>query len=174
MKLLSQCALICLLSISIVSCSSDDDNNTATNQLLGDWRMDAYTYEGVSTTTNQYGTVTSDYTGEAINIDFLMTFAEDPNTVTGAGSYDIRLTTTTLGQTIVQEVPATQGFFSATGEWSRSGNTITMSNQGQDQEYLIEELSDSKLTLSSSASTSVITGGGLASTSLDLILEFSR
>ena len=76
---------------------------------------------------------------------------------------------------LVQTIPATGASgFSSEGDWSRSGNTLTITSQGQNQDYVIEEISDSRLWLSAEASTVVQQNGSTSTTSLELDLIFTK
>jgi len=147
MKLLKLMSL-CLLVIFVSSCSSDDDSgNNAEASLVGTWIANTVNYEGTTETEIQGQAIVAQFTGEGYNIDFSLTFTENPNNLTSEGSYDIELTTTVLGQTTTENVEDIT--WDVVGEWQRSGSTITVTlPDGESADATIVEITETTLTLS--------------------------
>lgn len=154
-----------------IGCSSDDDSGSqSSNELIGKWNLSSFTYQGESISSSIAGTITTTFSGKAINIDSWMDLAE-PNLSTAGGSYDIELTSTTLGVTQTQVVDATNGALPVSGTWARNGNTLTFTANGSTQDYTIVELTNSRLEISTSisATTTDISGTTMSTSDLNAV-----
>lgn len=135
---------LAILTVTLTACSGDDDAAADTSaSLIGAWIGQDVDYSGTTTTTVEGVSIDADFVGETFDVDFTLTFSEDPNEVVSEGSYGITLTTTIAGETTTQDIP--NNAFASTGTWSRSGDTITISADGQTSELEITELTDSTL-----------------------------
>lgn len=134
------------LVFSLASCSSDDSDGPSTSgDLLGVWIADDVNYSGSTVTEAQGQTLTADFVGEAYDVDFTLTITENPNNIVSDGSYSIELTTTVLGQSSTQDVTGIE--FLETGTWSRDGNQLTITANGESSVGTIAELTDSTLVI---------------------------
>lgn len=134
----------------MVSCSSDDDNSTPESEInasiVGVWDLVDFEYGGTTDTRAQGQSIRSEFIGEAFNIDYSLTFEEDPNVVTANGGYDVRLTTTTFGQTSIQEVSNLNSI--NTGDWEIvDGNILRSTTDGEVSDLKIETLTETRLVL---------------------------
>lgn len=141
--------LLCIaFALVLTACSSDDDGGTPANtsgDLLGTWIGVDVDYTGNSTTSAQGQTLESTFVGEAYDVDYMLTFTENPNEVVADGSYSIELTTTTLGQSQVDNIENLE--FINDGTWSRVGDQLTIVNGEATSVGTIVELTDTMLRL---------------------------
>ncbi len=119
---------VLVVMLFIGGCAKEDDTTEISGSVVGVWNCTALNYSGTTVTELMGQSITSNFTGEGQNIDFTLTFSENPNTATSSGTYDIFLTTTTLGQTQTQTIPDIE--FEYTGTWSQNGNDLTIVKDG--------------------------------------------
>ena len=169
-------ALLCLNS-----CSSEDDNSSVNSSLVvGEWKMDKLVYSGSSKLTQDGTTYATEYSGEAVDVDFRVTFHDD-NTFDAVGSYTVNLVTNFNGEVIEQSVPISS---ETSGTWELKGDKIITSgmiqtpsqNSGQSNrsEGVIVELSDSKLIISVNQSDKLEIDGLTTEYTTEGVQEFSR
>jgi hypothetical protein len=173
MKIFKLFLFTALISLTI-SCSSDDDNSTPNNNgnIVGVWKGTAVEYTGTTTTTAQGQTITADYVGEAYDVDYTLTFTENPKKVISDGSYSIELTTTINGQSTTQNVENLE--FLSSGDWSISGNTLSITVDNETDDAAIVELTNTSLILKS-VKTETTAGSGFTVTSVtDITLSFIK
>lgn len=123
MKHLFKITLLSFALVFFASCEDDDSSNDTSADLVGTWSMTSLDYDGTSSTTFQGTTTSIDFIGEGTNIDYTLTFDENPNNFDASGSYDIELTTDFMGQTTTQTESVEDA--NSTGTWSRDGNTLS-------------------------------------------------
>ena len=107
----------------MVGCSSDDDEDITSGEILGEWTMVFFEYNGNSTIKSSGINVSSDYIGKAKNINFMITFTENPNQVLGSGSYDLELTLSTLGVSDTKTTSISD--IDTSADWSRNEGTLS-------------------------------------------------
>ncbi|WP_299099724.1 hypothetical protein [uncultured Winogradskyella sp.] len=129
MKKLKFTFIMCL-SIFMMSCSSDDDSNNTLSEdfLLGTWIGVDLEYSGTTEFEYLGIPITTQFVGDAYDIDYSISFMDDPNEFTTDGTYSIELSTTVLGETQVENIEGLM--FLSDGNWSLSGNELTIVNQG--------------------------------------------
>lgn len=146
-----------LLAFSInlfVSCSNDDSDGPITideSLISGDWVLsDIISEDGKFTTTisgfpasGDFTTTGSDYT---LQISFVETAEEEPNTFTSAGGFTAIVAAQIPSQDPIEIEQNFPDFFGS-GEWSVNGNTLTTTVQGESQTYEIRELSATTMKL---------------------------
>lgn len=143
---------ITLFIISFTACSSEDDSNdnnnpTDTNaDLTGTWNLEGLNVETESVSTIQGQSFTSTSVGEGTNIDYQMIFSENPNEVIGEGSFDMEFTITFAGQTQTETLPG-EPIIGDLGTWTREGNNLIISINGETPTYEITQLTESTLVL---------------------------
>ena len=142
--------LFVALAMLVASCSSDDDNSTpepeVTDSILGTWNMVDFEYGGTTRTEVLGEAITTEFTAEAFNIDYMLTFEEDPNVVTASGGYDVRVTTTFSGQTSTEEISNLNAI--NTGDWEIvDGNILRSTTDGETTDVKIETLTATQLVL---------------------------
>lgn len=114
-----------VLTIALVSCSTDDDApDVDTNLIVGEWAISDLTTDSDLSYTALGQTVTSTSNGNGSNFDYSVTFNED-NTLVANGSYDYTTTTSTQGLEDTQTFAIDD--VNTDGTWSISGDQITFS-----------------------------------------------
>jgi len=133
--------------MTIVSCSNDDDAGPTTNgDLVGTWVGQTIDYSGTTVTSFEGQEIVADFVGEGYDVDYTVTFTENPNEATSDGSYSLELTTTIAGQTTTENQENIQ--FLETSAWSRSGNELTLTTaDGESTTGTIQELTATTLVL---------------------------
>lgn len=168
-KTLKGLVLLFVLTVTSFSCEENDDSTDASGDLIGNWELTSYTTNGDTTVSAQGNTITSNFDGKALNIDYIITFSEDPNKATTQnGSYDIEVTTSVSG--ISSTETATVSDINGEANWSRNGNIITFTGDfisfetdaivldeelSENVDYIIEELTDTSLILAASVSEQI-------------------
>jgi hypothetical protein len=169
-------SFLILLSAAIVlttGCKKDSETEpTINSDIAGVWNCTAIDYTGTTVTEVSGQSLTTEFTGEGYDIDFTLTFVENPNEVTSEGSYSIKLTTTLLGQSTVQYIETQP--FEYTGTWSMDNNTISITNDGDTDVATITELTDNTLVITITDEEVVSNMGITGTTTTNLVASFSR
>ena len=78
--------------ITFTSCTDSDENvNFNQNNLLGEWKLTNYTYNGNFELSGGPLTIPkTNFSGEGINMNLTTVFSENPNKANAYGSYDIK------------------------------------------------------------------------------------
>lgn len=172
------------ITISLISCNTDDDSGSeTTGDLVGDYEMVSFSYEGTTTTTLEGQSAEADFSGIGQNIDYTIEFTENPNEFATAGSYDIELSTTVAGQTTTMVQPINDA--SSNGTYTRTGNTLTLEGtllstgntiggNATAGEATISELTDTTLILVQETSQEQTINGATISISLTAESVFTR
>lgn len=163
------------LALVLSACSNDDDNNNTedtSGDLIGTWIGQDIDYTGSTVTSALGQDITSTFVGEAYDIDYTLTFSENPNEVVSDGNYNIELTTTVLGQTQTETIENLE--FLNTGTWIRSGNELTIVSDEGTTEATIVELSGNTLVLAVSENQESSEQGFEISTSVDFIATYTK
>ncbi|RED45490.1 hypothetical protein DFQ10_102363 [Winogradskyella eximia] len=160
MKKLSLLFLLCI-SIAVLSCSSDDSDSTpeiSEEAVLGTWIGVDVNYTSTSTINLGGESFVTTTVGEGYDVDYTITFNENPQTFLSEGSYSAELTVTSFGQTQVQNVENYE--FGINGEWSLVGNQLSITNdEGEDAIYTIEFLSNGLIQLTALVEDTIIQNG---------------
>ena len=173
MKIFKLILFTAFISLTI-SCSKDDDNPAPENngEIVGVWKGTTVNYTGSTTTTAQGQSITADYVGEAYDVDYTLTFTENPKKVVSDGSYSIELTTTVNGQSTTQNVENLE--LLSSGDWSINGNTLSITVDNETDDATIVELTNNNLVLNV-VETETNTGSGFTVTSTtDVTLSFTK
>lgn len=150
MRILKNGILISVLTLFISCTSSDDtimiDTSAKSSDLVGTWNLIEEGQEGtVSTTFNGIpvnGTISS--TGKDLNT--LLTFTENPNNISAAGSYTDVIKFSVVGQTLAeQEVTIPISDFINQGSWSLNQGVLTLTQNNVQQDVSIIELTSTSL-----------------------------
>ncbi|MEL0456292.1 hypothetical protein WJN01_08650 [Flavobacteriaceae bacterium SZ-1-7] len=161
------------LALIITSCTEDGDPiPQISGDIVGIWDMVDYTYTGQTVTTAQGQTLKSDFTGEAYNMNYTITFEENPNNLISMGSFSLKLTTTTLGQTSTQNIDNIEGL--VTGTWEMVNGEIITNANGDQGKMKIEELTESSLVLSIAEKQDLSQSGVSIIADIDAVLFFER
>ena len=147
MKIFKLLFLSVLVS-TMVACSSDDDSNDGggdtTGDLVATWVGETIDYTGTSVSEiDGFPDITTEFVGTGYDVDYTMTFSENPNEITSAGSYSIELVTTFEGQSTTQNVENLN--WANIGEWSRTGDEVTVTVGSDTSTMTIVELTDTVL-----------------------------
>lgn len=106
---------------TLLSCSSDDDENNNTGSILGTWDLVSLDYSGNSVAS---GTTTT-FVGEAFDINGDLSFTDNPNGYVGDTMYSIHLTSTTMGQDFETDLTNLSSV-NGNGTWSLDGDQLTI------------------------------------------------
>lgn len=157
-----------------VSCSKDDDKPSQQNNgdIVGVWKGTTVDYSGTTTTSGQGQTITAEYVGEAYDVDYTLTFTDNPKEVTSEGSYSIELTTTINGQSTTQNLEGLE--FLSSGDWSINGNKLVINVNNDTDEASIVELSDNNLVLKGVENQTLSQGGFTVTSVTEVILSFTK
>ncbi|WP_323787666.1 hypothetical protein [Psychroserpens sp.] len=171
--------LFIALALVFTACSSDDNNTNndpgdgdVNGELLGLWNAVDVLYTGDTVVEVAGQTIVTDFVGESYDVDFTLEFTENPNEYVSEGSYSVELTSTTLGQTQVFDVPNLE--FIGDGTWTRDGNEITTMANGDEGVMTILELTATTLRLGYQTVEVINNQGTLNTTTIDLVTIYSR
>ena len=164
--------LVIVLGIGVLSCDKDDDITESSTYISGSWNGVSVAYTGVSHTDYQGTVLTSEFVGVGYDLDFSISFSENPNKLTTAGSYGVALTYTILGQTNVQTVDGLN--FTNTGIWTLNENTLYLETPLGDIEATIIELTDMTLELSIFQNEVQEESGAIVTSEVELYYTFER
>lgn len=167
--------LLFFISITVLSCSNDDEGGSQVGSdaaLIGQWVGTGIDYSGNTVTEFQGQTINADFVGEAFDIDYTLTFSENPNEVISDGTYSIELTTTILGQSTTETVPNI-GFLES-GTWVKDGDQLTITNNGQTTTATIVELTNDTLVISAVEEETLSQQGATITSTVNLLATFTR
>ena len=167
--------LFIVIALLFASCSDDDsvnDPGDISGDLLGTWIGVDVDYTGDSTTEVQGQQFVADFVGEAYDVDYTLTFTENPNEVVANGSYSIELTTTTMGISQVDNVENLE--FLNDGSWLRTGNQLSVTTDGETTVATILELTATSLILGSSQTEEINEQGISVTSNIDVIMTYSK
>ena len=191
-KVLSFVAAI-FVAFSFTGCNDTDESvvGYASEDLLGIWEMVSCVYSGSSSVTSKGITNESIYRGVFKNISSNLIVLHNPNEIKVEGSYDIDLTYSILGG-VSQKKTAFFTDISNTVDWSLRGDILTMSGvsfsldipidmgtipetgTNISQDFIVEELTDSKLRIQTYSEKCIEASGVSSKIKTNMILEFIR
>ncbi len=167
--------LFIALALVLTSCSSDDGDSSGdiSGDIVGTWIGQDVDYSG-STVTQIPGSddLVADYVGEAYDVDYTLSFSENPNELVSEGSYSIMLTTTTLGQTQVDNLENLE--FLSDGTWNKVGDQLTIVSNGETSTGTIIELTNTSLIIEQNQVQDVSQQGFTIITTVNAITTFTR
>lgn len=158
MRVLSY-VLISFLCVTITSCSKSDDEEPTQQQqqqgdpdpdpdpsIIGTWTINSLAMDFYQVTTFPNGaTDITTAVAEGYDLDFTVTYGENPNLSTTNGTYAFELTTMfSSGSTIVENYEG-QSFINFTGAWDLDGDQLIISNQVSNGIGTISVLSETTL-----------------------------
>lgn len=125
MKIFKSIITLFVLTITLASCSTDDNAPEVNNDLIvGEWEITDLVSESTTTTTFNGESISASATGVGSNFNYTFTFNED-NTTTASGSYDFTVNTTIQGEEITQTTPIED--LMSEGTWSLEGDQLIFS-----------------------------------------------
>ena len=165
--------IIITLTLIFTSCNTESvDVPNVSENIIGVWRGVGLDYSGKTVTDAQGQTITADFTGEAYDMDYTLTFKENPNAIVSEGNYSLKLTTTVLGQTSVQNLENIE--FLEAESWTKTDNILSISSGNESYDYAIIELTNSKLILSISTEENLSQQGVSVISTINATMTFSR
>lgn len=164
--------LFIVLTFILTSCSTDDSSSIISGDIVGTWIGSSIDYSGDTTTTVDGVTIVADFVGEAYDMDYTVTFSENPNEVVSEGSYSLKLTYTALGQTSVENLENIE--FLEGGTWEQNNAILILTAEGESANYVIEELTENKLVISVSVDEDLSEQGISVMTSIEAKMTFYR
>jgi hypothetical protein len=146
-----------LLMITVIlfltGCESNDTPNSlllSSADLIGNWNLTSQTIEGGTLTVISDGqTITATYAGYAKDIDVIFSFTENPNEVTLDGRYTLVNTISVLGQDQIEEEEEVILSDSEISNWSLDNNVLTITEDGIEAKFSIDEFSATSIKLKS-------------------------
>ncbi len=166
--------LLALTLLVFTSCSKDDDSPEVSGDLAGTWDVVDYNYSGKTVTSGGGTTLTADFVAEAFDIDYSITFSENPNEMAASGSMSIKLTSTVLGQTSTQNITGVGVDGVTSGTWEKVGNEIITLSNGQEARMTIEKLTDTELVLTISHEEDLSESGFTIISNIDARITLER
>lgn len=183
--------LVLLFSIiTLVSCSESEGNvNYDTKDLLGKWNLTNYTYNGKFEISGGPAAIpNTTFAGEGININATTTFTENPNKANAEGSYDIKLTTTSDGDTTTDIHKI--GDITSVANWQLNGDILNLAN-GElvggnlpnqissfvnigNADFKITELNSNSLKLRKSIEQNISQGGITVKINIDIAVDYTK
>lgn len=136
--------ILFVFSAFIFGCETSD-NDLTTASIIGVWNGVSINFTGTGAAEIQVVPVTADVDGEGYDIDYTVTFDEDPNTVSTVGNFSVEATATLQGQTYTESEEGIALDFS--GPWSQDGNTVALTIEGEEVIANIVELTETSLVL---------------------------
>jgi len=176
---------VLLFAIIIASCSDDDNNETPdpmneetpenmdessdetedeSATVIGMWEVTSIDASGTSTAEIAGQTIETEFLGEGIDLNYSVTFTEEPNQVTADGDYNIELTTTIAGQSITEVIPGI--LFIDSGDWVIDGDQITISSNDMESTGTITTLNETTLVIEITDAEFIIEQQGIETTAV--------
>jgi hypothetical protein len=136
----------------LTGCESNDTQNSlllSSADLIGNWNLTSQTIEdGTLTVISDGQTITATYAGYAKDIDVIFSFTENPNEVTLNGRYTLVNTISVLGQDQIEEEEVILSD-SEISNWSLDNNVLTITEDGIETKFSIDEFSATSIKLKS-------------------------
>lgn len=162
-----------MLTVIFTSCNTESVDLLGNSEdIVGIWKGITLDYNGKTVTNAQGQIINADFIGEAYDMNYTLTFNENPNIIVSEGSYSIKLTTTVLGQTSTQDLENIE--FLEAETWSQNNNTLTVSGGGKSYDYKIVKLTENELKLSVSTEEDLSQQGVSILTTVNAIMSFSK
>lgn len=121
-----------LLAFVFFSCETEDSTTVLLTEadLVGTWNLKEQTLENGSIEYSDSGqTLSATYSAYAKDIDFTMTFSDNPKTVKAEGKYTLVATASFAGQTNTEEeLVETVNDPTLNPTWTLNGNNITITD----------------------------------------------
>ncbi|GAA3513429.1 hypothetical protein GCM10022393_29030 [Aquimarina addita] len=142
--------LVVIITAVFISCDNEDTEDILQENvsIIGNWEMTSIEITDGTSTTEFFGeAITLDYTTVGKDIDYTVTFSENPNVLTGEGGYTAVVSTTYAGQTETQE--ETISDFMNSGAWRKEGNILYTTTEEVESPSTIKELTENTMTVES-------------------------
>ena len=136
----------------LTGCESNDSPNSVlltSADLIGNWNLASQTIEdGTLTVISDGQTITATYASYAEDIDVIFSFTENPNEVMLEGRYTLVNTISFLGQDEIEEEEVILND-PEISNWSLDNNVLTITEDGIDARFSVEEFSATSIKLKS-------------------------
>ncbi|WP_136480904.1 lipocalin family protein [Cognatitamlana onchidii] len=138
---------VSILCLVMSACSSDDDGgNTITGDIVGTWNVTKLDLTGEIQAEVSGTPISSSVTGEGFDLDnSLVTFNESPSSIESEGTISMRLTYSLNGTELTEEIEDFE--FLEGGTWELNGNTLIITEAGEETEVEILTLTDTELVI---------------------------
>ena len=148
MLAIKKVAVLFVFSLILSACSLDSDSdriviNTTADKLVGTWVMNETTQEGTFETMVQGLPVKVNFTSYGENMTAQVVFTETPNSIVSSGGFDSVVTVPNFS--ITETIPVLLNDFLVDGTWTVDGGVITISQNNQQVEAYVIELTDTLL-----------------------------
>jgi hypothetical protein len=148
MLAIKKVAVLFIFSLFLSACSDDSDSerivvNTTADKLEGTWAMNETTQEGTFETNVQGLPLKVNFTSYGENITAQVVFTGTPNSLASSGGFDNVVTVS--GLAINETIPVLLNDFLVNGTWTVNGGIITISQNNQQVEAYVIELTDTLL-----------------------------
>lgn len=164
------------LTITLFSCGGDDDNNAPVSpnaDLLGTWAGTSLSGSITGTIEDSGNIIPISGTVTGSNLNYTITFTENPNNLTSQGTFDITFTIMANGQTFTEGSTGQRFLDSNTATWTRSGNNLTIVDDGETDNFSISIIG-STLTISSSEMTTEVDGSTTTTRTINTSATFTK
>ena len=134
--------ILLFLSVVVIAACSSDDDNTESGQIEGVWKADLFYMEG-EVDEGEFTVEGIDFSGMKVD------FKPDGTYVSDGDSFTVKYTMNMMGQefsdTATNENPFNEG------TWEKNGNTLTVKDIDEDEDFdfKIEKLTSNRLEISS-------------------------
>jgi len=147
--------LASILFITVTACGNNDDVvvEDTSSDLVGTWQLTSLDYSGTSTNTIDGIPIEATHAGFAKNIDYSISFSENPNLYDANGEYIIELTTIIDGEGSTLDIELFA--FEADGTWSLNQRELTIIRDNETEIISITNLNETTLTIVSDVSDRV-------------------
>ena len=148
MLAIKKVAVLFIFSLFLLACTLDSDSdrivvNTTADKLVGSWEMNETSQEGTFTTVVNSIPFKVNFTSYGENITAQVVFTDTPNSVVSSGGFDSVVTIT--GLSLTETIPVLLNDFLVGGTWTVDGGVITISQNNQQVEAYVIELTDTLL-----------------------------
>jgi hypothetical protein len=148
MFIIKKVTVVFVISVFLSACSADSDSDrivvdTNADKLEGTWVMNETTQEGTFTTDVQGVPFKVNFTSYGENIAAQVVFTNTPNSIVSSGGFDNVVTIS--GLAITETIPVQLNDFLTNGTWTVDGGVITISQNNQQVEAFVIELTDTLL-----------------------------
>lgn len=165
--------LLIVLSVIFLSCSKEDENLIDTTLLIGDWNVTAVKYTGTSTTSALGVKYTTKFTGTGMDMDFMVSFNENPNSFVSSGTYSVELVAEAMGDTYTQIVQVPN--FTIPGSWNIvNGNKLRIESAGEVQESIINKLTTSQMIMTNHDKRTTTQNGMEVISDISIVFTFEK
>ena len=113
----------------LVSAPPYDDGietGDTSGNIVGTWNLVSYSSIGSTTTTTQGVTIEADIVGQGSDYNLVLEFSENPASYSMLGSYDVELSTTVNGETVVTNENDVDD--TSNGAWSKEDNSLILAD----------------------------------------------